>query len=84
MKLNAIKIGYATSIAFALVWAICSLSVVILPSFMMGMSGHMVHAEFSGMQWHLNWAGFIYGLLAWSVSAGLTAALIAYIYNKLV
>lgn len=84
MTLNAIKMGCATSIAFALAWVICSLFVVMLPSFMMGMSGHMVHAELSGMQWHLNLAGFIYGLLAWSVSAGLIAALIAYIYNKLV
>ncbi len=84
MKLDSIKIGYATSLAFALVWVICSILVSILPSFMMGMSGHMVHGDLSNMQWHLNMTGFIYGLLAWSITAGLIATLIAYIYNKLV
>jgi len=63
---------------------ICFIFVIILPSFMMGMSGHMVHGELSGMQWHLTLAGFICGLLAWSVGTGLIAALIAYIYNKIV
>ena len=84
MKLDAIKIGYATAIAFALVWIVCSLLVWSLPSLMLGMSGHMVHGDFSQMGWHMTFFGVITGLIAWSVIAGAIATLVAYIYNKLV
>lgn len=84
MKLDVIKIGYATAIAFAVVWLVCSLLVWGIPSLMMGMSGHMVHGDFSEMGWHMTAFGFIAGLLAWSIIAGVVAALVAYIYNKLI
>jgi hypothetical protein len=84
MKLHAVKIGCATAIAFAVIWLICSLLVLGLPSMMLGMSGHMVHGDLSDMEWHMTGLGFLYGLFAWSVTAGIIAALIAYIYNKLV
>ncbi len=84
MKLDTVKIAYATAIAFAVIWLICSLLVLSLPSIMLGMSGHMVHGDFSSMEWHMSGLGFIYGLFAWSITAGIVAALIAYIYNRLV
>ena len=84
MKLDAVKIGYATAIAFALVWLVCSLLVWGLPSMMLGMSGHMVHVDFSDMGWHMTPGGVVAGLFAWSIIAGIIAALIAQIYNKLV
>lgn len=84
MKLDAIKIGYATGIAFALIWLVCGLLVLGLPSMMLGMSGHMVHGDFSNMEWHMSGLGFIYGLLAWSIIGGIIATIIAYIYNKLI
>ncbi|MFT4862527.1 MAG: hypothetical protein ACI95C_001748 [Pseudohongiellaceae bacterium] len=84
MKLDTIKIGYATALAFAIIWVICSLLVWGLPSMMLGMSGHMVHGDFSNMGWHMTSSGLLAGLFAWSISAGLIAALIANIYNRLV
>lgn len=51
---------------------------------MLGMSGHMVHGDFSDMGWHMTSLGFVVGLFAWSVTAGVIATLVAYIYNKLV
>lgn len=84
MKLDTIKIGYATAIVFAIIWLLCSLLVWILPSMMLGMSGHMVHGDFTHMEWHMTTGGFVIGLLAWSISGGVIAALIAYIYNRLV
>ena len=83
MKLDALKIGYATALAFAIVWIICSLLVWALPSMMLGMSGHMVHGDFSNMGWHTTLSGFLVGLFAWSIVAGAIAALVAYIYNSL-
>jgi hypothetical protein len=51
---------------------------------MLGMSGHMVHGDFSNMGWHMTSSGLLVGLFAWSIVAGLIAALIANIYNRLV
>ncbi|NQV71249.1 MAG: hypothetical protein HQ498_14585 [Pseudohongiella sp.] len=84
MKLNAIKFGTATAIGFALIWLLCSVLVWIQPSLMMGMSGHMVHGDFSTMDWHMTSAGVVTGLFAWSIIAGLSGALIATVYNKLI
>ena len=84
MKLDAVKFGVSTAIAFALVWIVCSLLVLSLPSLMMNMSGHMVHGDLSSMGWHMTGIGFLAGLFAWSFVAGITAGLVAYIYNKLI
>lgn len=84
MKLDVLKIGYATALAFAIIWALCSLLVWGLPTAMLGMSGNMVHGDFSNMGWHMTSYGLLVGLFAWSVIAGAVAMLVAYIYNRLV
>lgn len=84
MEINATKFGLATTIVFAVFWAICSLFVMSMPLGMMRMSGHMVHSDFGHMAWTLNWGGFVYGLFAWSVLAGLIAWAIAAVYNRLI
>lgn len=83
MKLDAIKLGFATAIIFALAWIICSLFVIIAPSGMMQMSGHMVHSNFEDMGWSLHWTGFFVGLVTWSVFSGLFVGAIAATYNRL-
>ena len=83
MKLDTSKIAISSAAAFALVWLLCSLLVLALPSSMMNMSGHMVHGDLSDMGWHMTFTGVALGLLAWSFVAGLTGGLIAYVYNKL-
>ena len=83
MKLDAIKLGLATAIAFGFAWIICSLFVVMTPGGMMQMSGHMVHSDFEGMRWSLQWTGFFVGLATWSLFSGLFAWAIAAIYNRL-
>jgi hypothetical protein len=84
MKLDTFKIGYAAAAAFAIVWVVCSLLVIGLPSMMLGLSGHMIHGDFSGLSWHMSGQGFIFGLFAWSLIAGVIAALVAIIYNRLI
>ena len=83
MKIDATKFGLATAIVFAVFWVICSTLVATMPIGMMQMSGHMVHADFGQMSWHLGWTGLIFGLVAWPVIAGATAWLIAAVYNRL-
>lgn len=84
MKIDASKFGFATAIVFALAWVICSLFVFSMPGGMMQMSGHMVHADLGQMSWRLSWVGFVYGLVAWSIIAGVMAWAVAALYNRLV
>lgn len=83
MKLDAMKFGIATAITFGLIWIICSALVLILPSLMMDMSGHMIHGDLSGMTWYMTFSGMVIGLIIWSLFSGLIAGLIAHIYNKM-
>jgi len=48
---------------------------------MMNMTGAMVHGDMSGMGWSLSLFGVIAGGLIWSIGAGITAWLIAALYN---
>ena len=83
MKLNATTFALATTIAVAILWTVCSLIVVLVPGMSMNMSGYMMHADFTEMQWNMTFTGFLFGLVLWSLSAGLLAWIIALVYNKL-
>jgi hypothetical protein len=50
----------------------------------MNMGGYMMHADLSGMDWHMGLAGFLFGLFLWAFSAGIFASLMAAIYNRLI
>ena len=82
-KLNASRLGVATTIAVLIIWAICSILVMTMGSMMMNMTGAMVHGDMSGMGWSLSFFGVMVGGLIWSLGAGITAWLIAIIYNAL-
>ena len=83
MKLNASAMGMAFAIVTAILWIVCSLIVVLLPHMSMNMSGNMMHADFSNMQWNMNIYGFISGLIIWSVIAGISGWLAVTVYNRL-
>lgn len=62
MKLDAIKFGLASAYVASIVWIVCSVLVLLLPSMSMSMGGYMMHSDFSGMNWHMGLAGFLFGL----------------------
>ena len=82
MKLDSLKFGLAAAYAVAIVWVICSLLVLLLPGTSMNMGGYMMHADFTGMNWHMGLTGFFLGLVLWALIAGIFASLMAAIYNK--
>jgi len=82
MKLDAKKFGLAAGCAFAILWVICSLMVLIMPMGMMSLTGNMVHGDLSNLGWHMGFSGIIAGLFAWSLGAGITGWLLAVLYNK--
>ena len=83
MKLNTNSFAIAWAFAFAILWVLCSAIVYLLPGLSLSLSGHMMHSDFSSTGWVLTWSGFIIGLIAWTICAGITGWLIAFIYNKL-
>ena len=60
----------------------CSLLVALLPGMMMNMTGDMVHADMSHMNWSMNLVGFLVGLVIWTLLAGITGWLVAIFYNR--
>jgi hypothetical protein len=83
MKLNSITLGVASATATIILWVACSLLVVFLPEFMMSMTSGMMHSDVAAMSFTMTWGGFFSGLVAWTVTAGVTGWLIAVIYNQL-
>lgn len=83
MTLNANKFGMAAALSVSLIWLICGLLVWALPGMMMGMTETMLHMDAVPMGWHLSIQGVFFGLVAWGVTAGVIAWLMAVIYNKL-
>ncbi len=83
MKIDAMKFGIASALAFAIIWLFCSLFVWSMPAMTMEMTGNMMHSDWSQMGWHLSPMGVLVGMLGWSVGAGFTGGLLATIYNRL-
>lgn len=82
--INSNKLIMASALSAGLLWVICSVLVALLPHYMLQMTAHMIHVDLVDISWTLTWSGFFVGLLGWLILAGITAALLAAIYNRLV
>jgi cell division protein FtsX len=83
MKINSLNLALASAITTAIVWVICSLLVWMMPGSMMNTTGNMVHMDMSKSGWMLSPLGFFWGLIVWSLFAGIFAWLLATVYNFL-
>ena len=83
MKINSLNLALASAVTAAIVWAICSLLVWTMPGAMMNVTGNMVHMEMGKSGWILSPLGFLWGLIIWSLFAGIFAWLLATVYKLL-
>ncbi len=83
MKLHTVKFTIAAIVTTAIIWSVCSLLVFSLPQLTMMYSGDMMHMNTQELMWSLTFAGFIRGLVIWSVFAGVGAWIFVAIYNSL-
>lgn len=83
MKINSLNFGLASAITAALLWVICSLFVWMIPGGMMNVSSDMMHMDMGRSGWMISPVGVLWGLIAWSLFAGIFAWLLATIYNRL-
>lgn len=84
MRLSSFKFGLAAACAVGVTWIICSITVLLLPSMSLNLGGYMMHVDLSSMSWQMGFAGFLLGLILWSLLAGVIASLTAIIYNEFV
>jgi hypothetical protein len=83
MKINALNFGLASAATAAVLWIICSLFVWTMPGGMMNVTTNMMHTDIGRSGWTISATGVVWGLIAWSLSAGIFAWLLATIYNLL-
>ncbi len=83
MNINSTKFGIASGLTASILWLICSVIVMVAPAMMLSVTGDMMHMQFNGMGWNLTLYGVCIGLIAWFAVAGISAWLLATIYNKL-
>lgn len=83
MKINTVNFAIASALTAAALWIICSLFVWMMPGGMMNLTTSMIHAELGRSGWTISAAGVVWGLIAWSLFAGIFAWLLATIYNML-
>lgn len=81
MKIVSMNLAVAAAVASAIVWIACSLLVLTMPGAMMTTTGHMMHMDMKGFGWMLSPFGLVWGLIVWSLFAGVFAWLLATIYN---
>ncbi len=82
MSLKPIALANASAATAAVLWIICSLFVSSMPSMMMDMTGHMLHADLTSQMWTMTMIGFVFGLILWAVTCWITGWLLATFYNK--
>ena len=82
MKIDASRLALALGGTTAVLWILCSILVVLFPGSMMSMTGSMLHADTQSFGWSLTLAGFLMGLVCWTVWAMAVGWLIGEIYNR--
>ena len=83
MKINSLKLGLASAITAAVVWIICSMLIWMMPGAMMNMTTNLFHMEMGKSGFVLTPTGVIWGLIGWSLFAGIFAWILATIYSLL-
>ena len=83
MKINPLNFALASTITAAVVWTICSLLVWMMPGAMMNMTTNLFHMEMAKSGFTLSPLGVIWGLIGWSLFAGVFAWILATVYNLL-
>ncbi len=83
MKINSLNFALAAAITAGVVWLICSVFVWMIPGGMMNVTTNMMHMDMSRSGWTISPIGVVWGLVAWSLFAGIFAWLLATIYNRL-
>ena len=83
MKINQLNFALASAGAAAVVWIICSLLVWLMPGAMMNLTTNLFHMEMGKSGFVISPVGVIWGLIGWSLFAGIFAWILATIYNLL-
>ena len=73
----------AAGIGTAITWITCNVLTALAPNTSMTIMANMFHTEPSKFAWSWTWAGFLLGLVGWSLTGALLGWLSAALYNRL-
>lgn len=73
----------ASAVSAAVVWIICSLLVWMMPGAMMSVTTNLFHMEMGKSGFVISPMGVFWGLVGWSLFAGIFAYILATAYNLL-
>lgn len=83
MKINTLNFALASAITAAIVWIVCSLLFWMMSGAMTNMTTNMMHMEMGKSGFVLSPVRVLWGLIGWSLFAGIFAWILATIYNLL-
>lgn len=83
MKLKIWPLSISVGIVTAVLFAICAFFVAVAPEATAAFFGYLFHIDLSGLTRPISLGNFFAGLLASSIGMGFSAAVVAWIYNKM-
>lgn len=84
MKLNVWPFSFSVGTVTAVVFTICAFFVAIAPEATAALIGYLLHINLANLTRPITWASYLAGLVGVSLVAALSAAAIAWLYNRLV
>jgi hypothetical protein len=84
MKLDIWPFSLAVGLVTAVVFSICAFFVAVAPEATMASFSYLLHVDLTGLARSITWGSYLAGLVAVSLGAAISAALVAWLYNRLV
>ena len=81
MIFNTKRFAITAALTVSAIWVLCGVLVYLAPSFMGGMTGHMLHMESSNIKLTMTTHGMLMGLIGWTIGAAIFGWLFAFINN---
>ncbi len=83
MKLKIWPFSISVGIVAAVAFVICAFFVALAPETTASLFSYLFHIELTGLTRSISWGGFFAGLLASALGMGLSAAVVAWLYNRI-
>jgi hypothetical protein len=84
MRIDAKAFGIAAGAVAGVLFVLCSLAVAVSPDVTAAAFGGLTHLAMDGLARTPSWAGFVTGLVVWSVGTAAIFGTAAALYNRLV
>ena len=81
MRLNTRLLGFATAMAAAATFTICSIIVAMAPGALSAFVSYALHIDITGIARHITFPSFLVGVLFVAIAGGGFVVVVASVYN---